>query len=108
MSTLFIFFLLMVTTFFIAVNYRKASIFASAIVLIFFLLIGNGFIPWLLLKYLESPFTTNTKNVEVQWKNKNAIVLLGAGNVKLNNYRIKPSILAFSRINETVFILYQN
>jgi uncharacterized SAM-binding protein YcdF (DUF218 family) len=61
-----------------------------------FLLIGTGFLPSIFLKQLQISFVDLP---EPQWKRQNAIVLLGAGTVKLPIINaINPTVMGYSRI----------
>lgn len=75
----------------------RTSVATLMTILVLVIAIGNGFIPSLLLKHLQSSFVDLP---EPNWKNKNVIVLLGAGALKLPaTHRWQPTIMAYSRIN---------
>jgi len=77
-------------------KYKKTSIFVFILTLSGFFIIGCGILPAVLLKKLQ------LHSVQPQWKERNAIVLLGSGAVKLpDSHIIKPTVLAYSRIFET-------
>lgn len=77
-----------------------------SITVISFLIIGNGTLPTLLLKPLESRYNMEFKPEYSQ--KKNAIVVLGAGAIKIPGTDIvKPNIIAYSRIYEGLQ-LYQS
>lgn len=101
----FLIFLLIVITFCLAIfNYRKSYILFFLITIITFLGIGCGVFPALMLNDLESPGETVT---QPNWAKKNAIVVLGAGAIKppkVNSY--EPTVLAYSRINETAKLYF--
>ncbi len=80
MATSFILVLLLVTIVFLLVRHIKTGTATLLFTLICFLLIGEGFLPSLLLKRLQMPFVDLP---QPRWGNKNAIVLLGAGTFKL-------------------------
>ena len=58
---------------------------------------GNGLLPALLLKYLQTPYEARTP---ITWQTRNAIVLLGAGTVRLSA-AVEPTLFAQGRIAET-------
>lgn len=104
MSTLFIFLLLLLTILFGVFRYKKLSLLIGLITLLTFLLIGNGFIPFYLLKSLQ----TYQKPQAIKWRESNTIVVLGAGTSKpAGSNETKPSLMSFSRIT-TAAALYQN
>ena len=99
MSTLFIFIFLLLSTFLGIINYRKSSFFIFLIVIISFIVVGDGLFPAYLLNKLQKPYKQTS---HINWKKNNTLVLLGAGTSKVPKSNIiKPSILAFSRIVET-------
>lgn len=99
MSTLFIFLLLLLSIFLGIINYKKASLIAGSILVVSYLVIGDGFFPTYVLHNLQSPYS---QSAPTAWKKTNTIILLGAGTSKVPESNIvKPSILAFSRIVET-------
>jgi uncharacterized SAM-binding protein YcdF (DUF218 family) len=60
------------------------------------ILIGCGIVPHFLSSWLESPFFNHP---EISWKNKNAIIMLGNGTMRLpKSARVEPIIPAYSRI----------
>lgn len=105
MTLLFIFILLFIAVWAIIVKHRKTAISAIFLALFSFLIIGNGLLPAILLKRLQAPFV----NLSLpEWKNQNAIVLLGVGTIKLPEIdKVVPTITAYGRIEETAF-LYLN
>lgn len=72
------------------------------VVLILFLFIGCGLFSKFLVTDLELPYV---KNFYFTWGNKNAVVLLGAGTIKLPK-TTKPSIMSYSRIYEAARTYY--
>lgn len=85
-------------------NYRKAYIISFLITIIIFLGIGCGIFSSLTLNNLESPSESFT---QLHWAKRNAIVVLGAGSVMLSKINIlKPTVLAYSRINETANLYF--
>lgn len=105
MATLFLLIFILLSIFFVFIRYRKTAIAMLSITFIYFVLVANGIIPAQLLKQLQLGFVTPA---HPHWQKRNAIVLLGAGTIKLpekdkyNEDIVQPSILAYSRINETV------
>lgn len=104
MSTLFIFLLLLLTLLFGVFCYKKLNLLIGLITLLTFLLIGNGFIPFYLLKSLQ----IYKEPQVIKWKENNTIVVLGAGTSKLaGSDETKPSLMSFSRIT-TAAALYHH
>lgn len=104
MSTFFIFLLLLICILLSLFNYKKTSLIVGSILVISYLIIGNGFLPACLLHSLQSPYSQSTSS---NWKKTNTIILLGAGTSKdAGSSKVKPSILAFSRIVQTA-VLYR-
>lgn len=98
MITLLIFIFLILILFFSLFKFKKTNILFIVITCASFLIIGCGWLPSCLLRCLQSPFIT----LNPTWKNENAIVLLGAGTVKLPwDNHIEPTMVAYSRIMET-------
>ena len=104
MITLLIF-ILMVITFFLAIcHYKKAYLTSFLMTMIVFLSIGCGVFSALTLNHLEPP---NETLIQPHWAKRNAIVVLGAGSVALPQLNIvKPTVLAYSRINETAHLYF--
>jgi uncharacterized SAM-binding protein YcdF (DUF218 family) len=102
MMTLFIFFLIIITISSLLCRYIKTSIIFSLAALIVFLAVGSGLIASLLLKPLEYPYLTSSPP---RWAKRNAIILLGAGAIRVPAINeIKPTMMAYSRINEAVLL----
>lgn len=105
MATSFILILFIIVIILLLIKHIKSGIATLGFTLICFLLIGNGLIPSILLKQLQAPFVSLPKP---QWKSQNAIVLLGAGAIKLPiTNTIHPTIVAYSRINETAHLYFE-
>ncbi len=69
------------------------------VVIICYFLVGSGLFPSVLLTQLQIPFVDLP---EPEWKNQNAIVLLGAGALTLpKSAQIIPTVMAYSRIYKT-------
>lgn len=81
MIILFILFLLILAVGFAIFKYIKTCIAILVLTLVCFFMIGNGLLPNMLLKNLESPphIVVNPQF----WHKRNAIVILGAGVVKI-------------------------
>ncbi|MGC1854286.1 MAG: YdcF family protein [Candidatus Aquirickettsiella sp.] len=105
MSTFFIFLLLLICILLSLFNYKKASLITGSILVISYLVIGDGFLPAYLLHNLQLSYSQSTP---INWKKTNTIILLGAGTSKdPRSNKIKPSILAFSRIVKTAIIYHE-
>lgn len=100
----FLFILIIIATIFLLFGYKKICLATLISVVVCFLLIGNGFVPAILLNNIQAPYTNLG---EYQWKKQNAIVLLGFGATKLPNANVKPLIIAYSRILETAKLYHQ-
>ncbi len=104
MATLLILILLVFATILIFFKKIRAGIIILVIANLFFIGIGNGFVPELLLRQLQIRFVNLPNPV---WKNKNALVLLGAGAIKLpRDHQALPTIMAYSRINEAATLYF--
>ncbi|MFI4919095.1 MAG: YdcF family protein [Legionellales bacterium] len=104
MSTLFIFILLLTATCLLALKQTKAGLTTLLLAITCFMLIGTGLIPAIILGPLQRPFI---ELPEPLWKKKNAIVLLGAGSIKLPiTHQFSPTILAYSRIHEAAHLYF--
>lgn len=97
MALLIILILVMLAIFLKYMNRIKLYYFVLVGLLIFCILMGNGLIASMLVNPLQTPFVGSNS---VQWENKNVIVLLRGGTVKLPNNIVKPSMMGFSRIYE--------
>lgn len=105
MSTFFIFLLLLICILLSLFNYKKVSIITGSILVVSYLVIGDGFLPGYLLHNLQSPYSQSTP---INWKKTNTIILLGAGTSKdSRSNKISPSIMAFSRIAQTAIIYHE-
>ncbi|MFZ0219998.1 MAG: YdcF family protein [Candidatus Aquirickettsiella sp.] len=102
MSTFFIFLLLLICISLSLFNFKKMSLIAGSILILCYLVIGDGLFPAYLLRSLQSPYSQPTP---INWKKTNNIILLGGGTSKdPRSNKINPSILAFSRIVQTAII----
>jgi uncharacterized SAM-binding protein YcdF (DUF218 family) len=106
MTILLILFFIILAIVFLVLRHTKMCGTILIVTVISFLIVGNGTLPMLLLKPLESPY-----NVAFQpnySQKKNAIVVLGAGVIKIPDADIvRPGIMAYSRIYEGLQ-LYQS
>jgi uncharacterized SAM-binding protein YcdF (DUF218 family) len=98
MTTLIILLLLVIAVSLFAFKSIKSGKIAIIITTIFFLLTGTGVFSFFLLNKLESfPVLAHP-----DWGKHNAIILLGAGAVKLpGENTVFPTMMAYSRIYET-------
>lgn len=88
--------LFIITIIFVLLHHIKTASITLLITLVIFLSIGSGLPLSYLLSHLESPYI---KQAPIHWLKRNAIVLLGAGTVKLPKSNIvQPTVLAYSRI----------
>lgn len=104
MTTFLLFSLLIITFCLEFFHYKKISKLFFLITIIFFIFIGCGIFSLFTLNKLESP---SVNLAEPHWGKNNAIVMLGAGSVKLpNTTSLQPSLFAYSRINETAKLYF--
>ncbi|TLY48681.1 MAG: YdcF family protein [Gammaproteobacteria bacterium] len=102
MSTFFIFLLFLICILLSLFNYKKTSLIAGSIIVLGYIVVGNGFLPAYLLYKLQLPYSQLSS---INWKKTNTIILLGAGTSKNpGTDKINPSILSFSRITQTAII----
>lgn len=102
MSTFFIFLLILICILLNLLKYKKTSLIIGSSLVVSYLIIGYGFFPAYLLHRLQSPYSQSTP---IAWKKTNTIILLGAGTSKNpRSNKVKPSLLAFSRITQTAVI----
>ncbi|WP_050763949.1 YdcF family protein [Rickettsiella grylli] len=105
MSTFFVFLLLLMFILACLFNLKKTSLMIGSIVILSYFFIGNGVIPAYLLHNLQSAYNLSTP---IHWKQKNTIILLGAGTSKdPKSNKIRPSLFAFSRIIQTVLLYHK-
>ncbi len=76
MATTYTLILLIVTALLAVFVHGNSSKILFALILIFAVLVGCGVIPSAMVKHLQSYYVAMP---EPQWKNKNAIVILGGG-----------------------------
>ncbi|HXH54384.1 MAG TPA: YdcF family protein [Gammaproteobacteria bacterium] len=106
MTLLFILSLLILAIIFLILKRLKMCGFTLMIMLIGFVIMGNGTLPRLLLKPLEAPYNLELKSEFSQ--GKNAIVILGGGLTEIPGTDIvKPKFMAYSRIYQGLQ-LYQS
>ncbi len=102
MSTFFIFLLILICILLSLFNYKKMSLIIGSTLIVSYLVIGYGFFPAYLLHKLQFPYS---QYPPITWKKTNTIILLGAGTSKnFRSNKVKPSLLAFSRITQTAII----
>lgn len=96
MITILIFLLVLITILLGIFKCRKSFVLFSFMTVITFFGIGCGIFSAITLPYIES-----IKSDNIRWGKRNVIILLGAGTtfIPLDN-SIKPTVLAYSRINE--------
>jgi uncharacterized SAM-binding protein YcdF (DUF218 family) len=100
----FIFCLLVLSLFLLLLKFKKAGLSVMIMALMLFLLIGNGVLISPLMQDLESAYTTPSP---LSWKSKNAIILLGAGAVKVPKIeQVKPSVLGYGRLQESARLYF--
>lgn len=99
MTVLFIAILFIISIFMLILKKKKIGMGILLVAVICYFIVGSGLFPSILLNQLQAPFI-DLPNPE--WKSQNAIVLLGAGTVKLpKSVQINPTIMAYSRIYKT-------
>lgn len=104
MTILIIFILLLASLYCMIVRKKTAGTVLLVFGAVYVLLIGNGLVPRLMLASLQRPFVALPEPV---WQKHNAIVLLGAGTVKLPvSEQVIPAILAESRINKAAQLYF--
>lgn len=103
MSTLVIFFLLLLILVLGLCKCRRLGVLVSFVTLISFIAIGNGVFPSRLLHFLQT-----YSEPHIEWKKSNTILVLGAGTSKTPESNIiRPSLMSFSRITVAAE-LYRN
>lgn len=86
-------------------KWRRASKILFVSTFILFLAIGCGPLPAWLLRNLQAPYRVNPP---IAWGARNAIILLGAGTVKISNTGlVEPAIFSYPRI-VTAAVLYND
>lgn len=104
MATLLVLLLLVLAFCFFLAKRLQTGIAILLVALICFVAVGDGLVASILLRHLQAPFIDHPA---LSWRHKNAIVLLGAGAVKLPGTNItSPSIMAYSRIQETARLYF--
>lgn len=77
-------------------KFTSFSYLLFSFIFLFFYLISNGFLPQLLLRYLQNDLNYKPS---IHWQNKNIIVLLGTGTIKYpGTDEIAPTFFAYPRI----------
>lgn len=79
---------------------RRSSFLLTAVAVVLFLAVGCGLVPVMLLGRLQAQYTQATP---VDWGQRNVIVLLGAGTVRVGaDGPVEASLFAYGRINKAV------
>jgi uncharacterized SAM-binding protein YcdF (DUF218 family) len=104
MSVIFLSILIILVILSLFCNKKKSALILQIIFLISFYLFGSGLAALFLMPNLE--LSQNNKNITPIWEKNNAIILLGAGNVKLPQGEVKPSFFAYSRIYEAANLYF--
>lgn len=104
MATSLILFLLIIATILLLFKRIKSGLTILLFTIIGFIGAGNGLIPDMFLRQLQGQFLSAPRPA---WKNTNAIVLLGAGTIKLPGVNeVKPALMAYSRINKAAQLYF--
>ncbi len=104
MTISILFFLILLGLLFVIFKAHKSSISILIISLALMIAIGCGFLPHLLLQQLD---TYSSGNEVAAWKNRNGIILLSSGNIKLpQGGLVKPNMFSYSRINKAAQLYY--
>jgi uncharacterized SAM-binding protein YcdF (DUF218 family) len=83
---------------------RRGSRVMLALALIGFLAVACGPVPAWLLEHLQAPYAANAP---VTWGQRNAIVLLGAGTVRLpHDGAVEASLMAYGRIDKAAALYH--
>jgi len=99
MTMIVLFILLLIAIYTAIMRHNKTCLLTLIIMMGYMLAIGTGILPAALLTNLQNAYINLKKP---SWGKNNAIILLGAGAIKLPEaHTIAPSIMAYSRINET-------
>lgn len=105
MSLMIVILLFAIALFAIIFKLQKTGIFFTVLSVVVFLFIGSGLLPSLLLKNLQQPFKS-TASIDFAAK-RNAIVMLGAGNIKIpSTSSVRPTLFSYSRIYKTASLYY--
>jgi len=104
MATIFILTLFILVIWLLIIKHAKSGLAILILAITSFIAIGSGLLPAILLKQLQIPYTDVP---EPLWKNKNAIVLLGAGTISLpGSNPVIPAIMAYSRITKAANLYF--
>lgn len=80
----------------------KAALIALSIALGLIIVVGVGVLPAWLVSKLQTPYQNR---ISINWKNKNAIILLGNSTIKLpNTGKVEPTIMAYSGIYKAAYL----
>jgi uncharacterized SAM-binding protein YcdF (DUF218 family) len=104
MVTGIILFFLLAGCCFVLGKRQKTAAANIAAALVIFEAVGSGFVPLLLVENLQSRFIVEDNPV---WGKRNAVIVLGDGTVHFPDQPfVRPAILAYSRIVETVRLYF--
>lgn len=104
MSVLLLIILVCLILFASMLHWRKIRFGFVVLSLAFFILVGSGIAPRYLLDGLQQNYQVKPN---VEWRENNVIILLGAGTIKVpQSHEIEPPFFAYGRIAETA-IQYQ-
>jgi uncharacterized SAM-binding protein YcdF (DUF218 family) len=105
MITPFIFILFILVIIFYQMGKIKLTKISFLTAVALFFMVGSGAVPAALLNHLEVPFYKSHENVN--WGKRNAIILVGAGNViQPGTGLIKPTIFSYSRISRAASLYF--
>lgn len=105
MAAIFIFLVIVTAILFSLLRWQKSTIFMLFVLLVSYVVVANGILSAVLLTRLQAPFVTKSS---IDWKDKNAIVVLGNGAVKLPAENgVRPTALAYSRIVQAAQLYFE-
>ena len=85
-----------IATLFLALRWHRTSRVLYGVSLVLFLASGGGWVPQWLLQNLQSHYSANAS---IEWGDKDAIVLLGAGTARIpQSDGVEPGMFAYARI----------
>lgn len=104
MSLIILYFLLVIAFGLLLLGKRRASLLAVGSAILLLVLVGHGWIPFILLKGLQKESPLN----KFDWKGQNAIVLLGIGTVRWpTSGALSSHSLGFSRLHEAARLYFK-
>ena len=102
MALLIVALLIGVAIFFTIFISAKTALIALSIALSLIIIVGVGALPTWLVKKLQMPYQ---KKNNINWKNQNAIILLGNSTIKLpNTGKVDPTVMAYSGIYRAAYL----